>query len=214
MIPSLIKNWWLLALAAIFDALLALLNISMQSGPDGSLAFRTFGPMGTGLLMGRLALAAGVCTVAAGVWSPRQGRSWLLVLNGLIFCAYGLLPMVWTGPLSFRLFAVLLAVMAMSIGLFEWASARTPGRQVADKWFLGLAGAASAGFALAFVALALRWINLAPGLNWRGFLVVGAYFGFSAICMLGLALRLNSPGVSQSGPWEALPPLGNARHAH
>ena len=215
MIQTLIKNWWLLALCGVLDATLALMNLSMQ-GPDGSLTLRIFLPWSTAMLMCRFALAAGACTIAAGIWSSRKGRSWLLVLNGLAFSAYGLLPILWTGPLSFRLFACLLVVMAMSIGILELVTARTLQRQhhVADGWFLGLAGAASVGFALAFFALGFRWIRLEPGPYWRGFLWLASYFGFSAICMLGLALRLHSLGPSQHGPWQPLPPLGNPEHAH
>lgn len=166
------------------------------------------------MLICRLSLAAGACTIAAGIWRSRKGRSWLLVLNGLAFSAYGLIPILWTGPLSFRFFALpLLIVMAMSIGILELATERTLRGHVADKWFLDLAGAASVGFALAFLALGFRWIKLEPGLHWRGFLWLGSYFGFSAICMLGMALRLHSLGLSQSGQWEALPPLGNPKDA-
>src|SRR5271157_5378067 len=131
-----INRWWLLALCGVLDAILALLNLSMQD-PDGSLTWRIFVPMSTGMLMCRLAVAAGACTIAAGIWRSREGKSWLLVLNGLAFSAYGLIPMIFsTRPLSFRLFAFLLVVMAMSIGILELATARTLRRHVADKWFL------------------------------------------------------------------------------
>jgi hypothetical protein len=66
---------------------------------------------------------------------------------------------------------------------------------------------------LAFFALGFRWIKLGPGSH-ADLLWLGSYFGFSAICMLWLALRLHSQGLSQSGQREALPPLGNPRHAH
>jgi len=213
LIQTLAKNWWLLALCGLLDAILALMNVSMRD-PNGSLTLRIFVPMSAGVLMCRLALAAGACTIAAGTWRSRRGRSWLLAVNGVAFSAYGLIPLIlWTRPLSFRLFALLLVVMAISIGILELATARTLRRHVADKWFLGLAGAASIGFALAFLALAFRWINLEPGSH-SVFLWLGSYFGFSAICMPGLALRLHSLGLSQSGPWEALPPLGNPKYVH
>ncbi|MGO9269693.1 MAG: hypothetical protein ACLQOO_05465 [Terriglobia bacterium] len=213
MIQTLIKNWWLLALCGLLDAILALMNVTMQD-PDGSLTLRIFVPMSTGMLMCRLAVAAGACTIAAGIWRSRRGRSWLLVLNGLALSAYGLIPLIfWTRPLRFRLFALLLVVMAMSIGILELATARTLRRQVADKCFLGLAGAASVGFALAFLCLGFRWIKLDPGSH-SSFLWIASYFGFSAFCMLGLALRLHSQGFSQSGQWEALPLLGNPKYVH
>jgi hypothetical protein len=46
-------------------------------------------------------------------------------------------------------------------------------------------------FALAFFALGFRWIKLGPGSH-SDLLWLSSYFGFSAICMLGLGLRLNS----------------------
>jgi hypothetical protein len=107
-----------------------------------------------------LALAASACTIAAGIWGSAKGKSWLLVLNGLAFSAYGLIPLFWRGPLSFDFFALLLVVMAMTIGILALAIARTLRRYVADEWFFGLAGAGSVGFALAFLALVNRWIQL------------------------------------------------------
>jgi len=183
-IQKLSKGWWLLALCGILDAILALLNLSVfRQGP--------LAPQSIVTDMCTLALAAGVCTIAAGLWDFRQGRSWLLVLNGLAFSAYGLLPILWRGPLSFRVFALLVVVMAVSIGTLELTTARTPGRGIAGKWVLGLAGAVSISFAFAFLALALRWIELEPALHSALFLWFGSYFAFSAISMLGLALRLD-----------------------
>lgn len=79
---------------------------------------------------------------------------WLLVLNGLALSALGLiLTAIFGSKISFRTIALLLVVMAMSMGVFELAIARTLRPHVPDKWFLGLAGAASVGFALAILAL-------------------------------------------------------------
>lgn len=216
LIQTLMKNWWLLALCGVLEAMLAVVNLFMFMW-DGSLTLRTFAIRGAAVLMARLALAAGACAIAAGIWSSGKGKSWLLVLNGLAFSAYGLIPLFWRGPLSFLLFARLLVVMAMSIGIFALVTARTLRRQrhVADGWFLVLAGVASVGFALAFLALAFGWIQLERrALHPSVFLWLASYFGFSAICMLGLALRLRSLRASQSGQWEALPPLGNPEPAH
>lgn len=192
MIQTLIKNWWLLALSGVLDAIYSVTNLLMQ-GPDGSLTLRQYAVPGTVVFLGKVALAAGACTIAAGIWRSAQGKSWILVLNGLALGALGAIFTFWTGPLAFRTIALLLVVMAMSIGIFEWAIARALRRQryVADEWVLGLAGAASVGFALAFFAFAFGWIKLGPGPH-ADFLWFGSYFGFSAICMLGLAVHLNS----------------------
>jgi hypothetical protein len=165
--------------------------------------------------LNRLALAAGACTVAASIWKSAQGKSWLLLLNGLALSAYGSMALFWRGPLSFRFFALLVAVMAMTFGLLALTIARTLRRLIADEWFFGLAGAGSVGFALAFLALASHWIQLERRpFHHSIFLWFCLYFGFNAICMMGLALRLHSLFASHSRPWETLPPLGDAKGAH
>jgi uncharacterized membrane protein HdeD (DUF308 family) len=188
MIQTLAKTWWLLALCGVLEATYSLMNVFMQR-PDGSLTLRTFVLRGTMVQMGMLALAAGVCMAAAGIWSSTKGKAWLLVLNGVALSVLGLIFMFWRGRLAFRTIALLIVVMALSIGIFELATARTPRRPVVDKWFLGSIGVASVGFAVVFLALGFRWIHFTQpeSLN----LWMGSFFGFSAICMLALALRLH-----------------------
>jgi hypothetical protein len=197
LIQTLIRNRWLLALCGVLDAIIAAIYLIMyDSGPDGPLTFQSWN--GTVVFLNRLALAAGACTIAAGLWTSGKGKSWLLVLNGLALSAYGLIPLFWRGPLSFFLFARLLVVMAVSIGILALVTARTLWRQrhIVDEWFFGLAGAASFGFALAFLALVFGWIQLERRpFHPSVFLWLCSYFGFSAICMLGLALRLHRLGV-------------------
>ena len=55
-----------------------------------------------------------------------------------------------------------------------------------------MAGVASIGFVLAFLALTMGWIQLeSRPLHASLFLWQVSYFGFSAICMLALAGRLH-----------------------
>ncbi len=214
MIQTLIKNWWLLALCGVLEAIYSLANLFMQD-PDGFLVLRTHVLKSTVLFLGRLALAAGVCTFAAAIWRSAKGKSWLLVLNGLALSALGLLfNGIFGFRIGFRAVALLLVVMAVSSGIFEWVIARTMRRlgQVADEWVFGVAGAASIGFALAFLAFAFRWIKLEPGARWD-LPWFGSYFGFSAVCMLGVALRMRSLDLSRPGQWEALPILESPKHA-
>jgi uncharacterized membrane protein HdeD (DUF308 family) len=211
MIQTPTKNWWLLALCGILDAIISVIYLVRQDA-DGPLTFHAW--HGTVVLLGKLTLAAGICTIATGIWSSRKGTSWLLVLNGLACSALGLIFTFWTGPLAFRTVALLIVVMAMSIGIYELATARTLRGHLTDEWLFGAAGVASVGFALVFFAFMSRWIKLDPAAPTQSLLWLGSYFGFSAICMLGLALRLNRLGLSQSGQWEDLPALGNPKHAH
>jgi uncharacterized membrane protein HdeD (DUF308 family) len=145
--------------------------------------------------LGLLALAAGVCTIAASVWGSRKDNSWLLVLNGLACSSLGLLVTLGatgaTRPIAFRTIALVIVIMAMSIGLYELATARTLRGHLMDEWLLGAAGVVSVGFAVAFLAFVLRWIKLDPSPSAQTFYWLGSYFGFTAICMMGLALRLN-----------------------
>ena len=212
MIQTLTRNWVLVALCGVLDAIISVIYVVMQE-TDGPLTLHSWN--GTVVFLGKLALAAGACMIAAGVWRSATGTGWLLVLNGLALGALGVIQYGLTRfRISFLTVALLIIVMAMSIGLLELVIARTLRRQrhFADGWFLALAGVASFGFAVAFLALGFRWIKIEPGSH-SDLLWLGSYFGFSAICMLGLALRLHSLGPFQSGQ-EALPPLGNLKHAH
>jgi uncharacterized membrane protein HdeD (DUF308 family) len=191
MIQTLIKNWWLLALCGVLEAMIAVIYLIMQE-TTGPLTFQ--GWNGMIVFLGELTLAAGACTIAAAIWRSTKGKSWLLVLNGLALGALGLIyyRLVRFG-ISFLTIALLIVLMAISMGILQFVTARTLRRQrhIADGWFLGFAGVASVGFALAFFALGFRWIKLGPGSH-ADLLWLGSYFGFSAICMLGLGLRLNS----------------------
>jgi uncharacterized membrane protein HdeD (DUF308 family) len=194
MTQSLIKSWWLwlLALCGVFDALFAVLIVLMGS-PHGSPILHTLIHNRAAIpQLGLFALAAGVCTIAASVWRSRKGNSWLLALNGLACTSLGLLLTLGaTRPNTFRTIALVIVAMAMSIGLYELATARTLRGQLIDEWLLDAAGVVSVGFAMVFLGFVLRWIKLDPSPSAQTFNWLGSYFGFTAICMVGLALRLN-----------------------
>jgi uncharacterized membrane protein HdeD (DUF308 family) len=212
MIQTMIKNWWLLALCGVLEAMISVVYLIMQD-PDGSLTLRTHALQSTVVLLGKLAVAAGACAIAAGIWRSTKNICWLLVLNGAALGALGLIFNGILGPrVSFRTIVELLVVVAMSMGILELATARNL-RSVSDKWILGLAGAASIGFALVFLALGLDWIKPEPRTH-SDILWVGSYFGFSAICMLGLALRGRRLGRGRSEKWGGLSALGNPGHVH
>jgi uncharacterized membrane protein HdeD (DUF308 family) len=204
MIKPLIKNWWLLASCGVLNAIISIVYLIRQD-TDGPLTFHAW--YGTVVFLGKLTLAAGACTIMAGIWRSRKRKSWLLVLNGLACSALGLI-FIFQTRIAFRTVALLIVVMAMSFGIYELAIAR-PRRHSADGWLLGAAGVASVGFALAFFAFVFHWIKLNPASPTQSLHWLGAYFGVSAIAMLILAA-----GRSQSGQWQAFPPLENPKHAN
>src|SRR5262249_8550290 len=103
-------------------------------------------------------------------------------------------------------------LMAVSVGAFALGAARMARSGAPDRWFLRLSGAASLGFAFSFIAVGFGWVRLGPPQSFWMWMI--SYFGFCAIFMLYLAVRVHGRGVSQSGPRELLPPIRSPRHAH
>lgn len=199
MIQTLRNNWWLLALCGFLDAMISAIYLIMQD-TDGPVLFPTWS--GTVVFVGKLAMAAGACTIAAGIWRSRNGRSWTLALNGLSLAAFGFIQYGLTRlPISIFAFAILVILMAVSIGAVELGIARTFRHQQhrADSWFFGVAGIVSVGFVLPSLALGLRWIPIERGTH-VDLLWLGSYFGFTAICTMALAARLHRQGRFLSSP--------------
>jgi uncharacterized membrane protein HdeD (DUF308 family) len=206
------KTWWLLTLCGILDAMHAGMNLLMLN-PDASLSLRRFGLQGAVWDMGVLALAAGACAIAAGVWNSGRDNSWLLALHGLALGAFGLIgvsPLV-RGPLSFRPVSLLFVIMAVSIGAFALATSQTLRSGASGRRFLSVAGVASIGFGFSFLAVGFHLVRLGPPYF---FIWMSGYFGYCATFMLWLAFRVRSQGLSQSGQTEPLSSLPSPRHAH
>jgi hypothetical protein len=187
------KSWRLLLLCGLFEAITSVLYFGH--------AMHGFHSNGGIALLGKLALGGCACTVAAAIWSPARSKSWLLVLNGLALGALGLvLNGVFGFKISFRTIALLVIIMAVSTGLLELIAAKTLWRlhQPGAGWIPGLIGAASVAFALAFLVLGFGGIRVEPGSH-SDFLWLGSYFGFSAICMVGLVLDTRSGDLFRSG---------------
>lgn len=207
MIRTSIRNSWLLALCGVLYAMFSFVMLFWLS-PDGWLTLRSFvSPRGMVPILGTAALAAGACTIAAAIWSSDKGNSWFLALNGLAASALGLLiDLGSTRPVAFRTIALIIVVMAASIGIYELATARTLRGHLVNEWLLAGAGVVSVGFAAVFLGFALGWIRLEPSPSGQTFYWLSAYFAFGAVCMLGLALRqLRPPAASYSMSDSALP---------
>ncbi len=185
MIQTLIRNWWLVALCGAAELFYS----------PGILRMRDPAGISTIIFLGKFALAAGICAIAAGVWRSAKGKPWLLVLNGLALAIFGLLSIFFSRRrLSFTPVALLFVVMTVSIGVLALRTAPALRRQLPDRWLLTARGVVWMLFAVAFVAMAFRLIRFEqPGAYfvWNSF-----YFAFSAACMLGLALRLQSLSAS------------------
>ncbi|HEY6249752.1 MAG TPA: hypothetical protein VI685_07305 [Candidatus Angelobacter sp.] len=181
MIQTLVKNWWLILLRGVLALLFSAAAFLMQSSAD-TFTLREFAMKGMVVFFGMLALVAGACTAAAGIWRATTGKWWLLLWDGVIVSSAGFL-LVFANRFSLWLVTQVVVVLAAAIGIIELAIARSLRRHVPDEWFLALAGVASLAFAVLF--LVLKPEEPRPLFIW-----LGSYSGFSAICMLALAFRL------------------------
>ena len=192
-----------LASAGILEAAISTIYFLMYN--DGALTFHAWN--GAVAVAGELAILAGACTIAASIWKAAGGQSWMLAPNGLALGALGLMQYAFTRfRISFVTVALLIILMALSTSMVELLLARTMRRRAHDAyaWFLGAAGIISAAFVLLFLALCFRWITMEPRAH-ADVLSLGCYFGWSAIGVLGMALRPHSPAD--------LPRLASPKHA-
>ena len=166
-------------LAALFSVMAFLMRSSAET-----FTLHQFATKGMTVFLGLLALGAGACTIAAGMWSLREDKSWFLALDGLCVSAAGML-LIWSNRITFSMAAYTLVGLAIVIGGVELGASRVLRRHVRDEWFLVSVGLASLAFGLAF--LMIRPENAGSILVW-----LGLYSGFSAICIFGLALRLRA----------------------
>jgi hypothetical protein len=194
----LIRGWWLLALCGIFDAMCAGMHLFMLSlflNPYGSLGMRRFGLLEPVWYLSLIALVAGACAFANGLWNFGRGNSWLVFLHGLALSSFGLIgisPLV-KGPLGFRPISLLFVLMAVSMAAFTLATAQRGGGQ--DPWFWTASAAASLLFACSFIIVGFGWVRLrSPNSYW---IWMSSYFAFTALCMLRVSLRLHAVGPSQ-----------------
>jgi hypothetical protein len=149
----------------------------IMGGQNEVLTYRAWNAMG--VILADLIMAAGVCTIAAGLRRSANFARWLLVLNGLALCALGLTSNYLVRfPIRFRFIALLIILSAMSMGILELVAGR--------GWLPRAAGLVAMAFAAAFLALGFQWIQIQPNSHTE-LLWLGTYFGFSAVSMVCLA---------------------------
>lgn len=208
MSQDVIERRSLLLLSSLFHATFSFMILLIWS-PDGLRALRAFAHGRSSIeQLGLVALTAGVCTVLAGICNTRNANSWLLVLNGLGCGALGIMVILGaTRPITFRSVASVIAVMAVSIGVFEFGAAHKLRRHRVDEWLSALAGVVSVGFAWMFLGFVFGWVKLEHGPSSQTFHWLGSYFGFSSICMLGLALGHLEPLLANSSVGDNVSPI-------
>ena len=171
----LVRNWWVLALRGLIAVLLGLCAFVW---PAVALAVLV-------VLFGAFTLIHGLFTVWLAVGERRQSqRWWLLLIEGLVSIAVGVITFVWP-TLTIVVLLYLIAIWACITGLLEIVTALWRWRTLKQEWPLLLVGAISLllGLILLFRpavgALALLWL-------------FGAYAIIYGVLLLVFALRLRN----------------------
>lgn len=171
------RNWWTVALRGMVAILFGLMALFW---PGITLTVLV-------AFVGAFILASGIFAVIAASRDWRADvQGWLLLLEGLIGIAAGILAFFWPG-ITALILLYLIAAWAIMTGIFEIIAAIQLRKEIENEWLLAVAGVASVLFGVLLAiwpgagALALLW-------------VIAAYTIFSGVLLLILAFRLRHWG--------------------
>jgi uncharacterized membrane protein HdeD (DUF308 family) len=175
---ALARNWWAVALRGVAAIVLGILTLAL---PAISLAAMI-------LLYGAYVLVEGVFNLVAAL-PGRSGERprWLLVLEGLVSVAGGVITLVFPGLTAVVLLYVI-AGWALLTGVLEIIAAIRLRQQIEREWRLALSGILS----VVFGAL----VMIFPGAGALAVVVwIGAYAVAFGALLLALAFRLRRARV-------------------
>ncbi|MBE9167516.1 HdeD family acid-resistance protein [Pleurocapsales cyanobacterium LEGE 06147] len=169
------RNWWTLLLRGLVAVLF---GVAVLVWPGITLIVLL-------TLFGIFALLGGIFVVIAALSERRADEPWwLLLLEGLIGIAIGIIAFVW--PEATGLFLLyLIAAWAIVSGIFELIAAIQLRRQIENEWLLAAAGIASLLFGL---LLAIRPVAGALAIVW----VIGVYAIIFGVLLIIFAFRLRN----------------------
>jgi uncharacterized membrane protein HdeD (DUF308 family) len=181
-LDSLARNWWAVALRGLAGILFGIITFV---SPAISLAALV-------LLFGAYAFADGVLSVVSAVRRRGADRWWLLLLQGIVGIAAGVVTWLWPGITAITLLFVI-AAWALAGGALQVAAAIRLRKVITGEWLLALSGVLSIALGVLLVAF--------PGPGALALVIwIGAYaFVFGILLMvLGFKLRgLRSPRAHQ-----------------
>jgi uncharacterized membrane protein HdeD (DUF308 family) len=174
MSEALARNWWAMALRGVLAIVFGVIALVLPGVTMLSLV----------IVFAAYALVDGVLAIVAAVRSARRHERWgLLVLEGVVDIAAGVLAFLWPG-LTIVIFVLLVAAWAIVTGALMTAAAF---RLQLDhgRWWLALGGLVSLVYGVLLIiapligALVLTW--------W-----LGAYALVFGVLLLILAFRLRA----------------------
>lgn len=184
MVTELARYWWVIAIRGLFAIVFGILAFVW---PGITLAALI-------LLFGAYALVDGIFSLIGGFrMAGREGRWWVMVLEGVAGVAVGLLTFFYPG-LTAIVLLYFIAAWAVITGVLEIIAAIRLRKEIEGEFWMALAGIASVIFGvLLFVqpgagALAVLWI-------------IGVYAILFGVFLILLAFRLR--GAKGQGPTAA-----------
>jgi uncharacterized membrane protein HdeD (DUF308 family) len=183
---SLAHNWWAVALRGVLAILFGLVAFFMPTIAFLSLV----------LLFGAYALVDGIFAIVTGIrHRQEESRWWVLVLEGLVGIAAGVITFVFPPATALALVYVI-AAWSLVTGVLEMIAAVRLRKEITGEWMLFLTGVLSVivGLGMAIfpgpAAIAIVW-------------VIASYAIVFGVLMLILAFRLR--GLQHRGTASAAP---------
>jgi uncharacterized membrane protein HdeD (DUF308 family) len=181
------RNWWAVAVRGLCGIVFGLIALFAPGATILSLV----------LFFSAYMLVDGVFGIVAGVRAARHGQRWgLLVLEGVVNIAVGVVAFVWPGLTALAFLLMVAAWAILSGALMAAAAFRL--RLDHGRWWLLLSGLASIVFGVALIVAPLAGLVV---LTWW----MGAYALVFGIMLLVCAFRLRArkdgavPGEAPAG---------------
>jgi uncharacterized membrane protein HdeD (DUF308 family) len=162
------RNWWAVALRGLFAVLF---GIAAFVWPGLTLLSLVW-------LFGIYAVLDGIFSIVSAVTNRQENdRWWLLLIEGLIGIAAGVIAFIWPGLTAIAL-VYLIAAWAILTGIFEIAAAIRLRKEIEGEWLLVLSGILSLIFGVVLMiwpasgALALLWVIAAYAIVFGVMLII------------------------------------------
>lgn len=173
MITALAQNWWTLALRGLAAVIFGILAYVW---PDITFTVLV-------LFFGAYALWDGVFALV-GAFRTSGDRRWMLILEGLVGIAAGIVTFVWPGAATLAILTII-AAWAIVTGIFEIIAAIRLREEIEGEWLMLFSGLLSVLFGIALVIWPVAGL---VAVTW----MIGGYAILFGILLIVLGFRLRS----------------------